>query len=147
MICKVIAYITRKRKTAPRELLVFAHQQLPEVPIQVPAGTVDPGETPEAAVIREIWEESGLSAVRLERQLGVYDWVQAGQVKRQYYFLLEAMTELPDRWQHSVQGQGLDAGLLFSYYWTGIERGFEVHESQRAFLNPVAVPELFQAHL
>jgi 8-oxo-dGTP pyrophosphatase MutT (NUDIX family) len=60
---KVSAFITRE-SPAGRELLVFAHPN-PRAGIQVPAGTVEAGEAPERAVLRETWEETGLSAVRI----------------------------------------------------------------------------------
>lgn len=37
----------------------------------LPAGAVDPGETPAQAVVREVWEETGLKVVP-ERVLGVF---------------------------------------------------------------------------
>lgn len=148
MISKVIAYIIRKRdfhrsKAATHELLVFAHQGLPDVPIQVPAGTIDPGETPEAALFREIWEESGLTEVQLRRRLGVQELVLQDKPRQQQYFLLEAVAPLPDRWDHQVQGSGLDAGLVFSYFWLTSEQGFDIYSGQTAFLNTVYIPELF----
>ena len=57
---KAFAYITHERR-----LLVFSHPNHPEAGIQVPAGTVEPGETPHAAALREAAEEIGLSAERI----------------------------------------------------------------------------------
>jgi len=56
---KVVAYIHRPGPAGP-EVLVFEHAGHPEAGIQVPAGHVEPGETDEGAVRREIREEAGL---------------------------------------------------------------------------------------
>ena len=63
---KVTALVTRERD-AVKELLLFKH---PTAGIQIPAGTVEDGETPEAAVIREVYEETGLRGVNIEQSLG-----------------------------------------------------------------------------
>ena len=64
---KVVAYNTRGD-----ELLVFTHREFPEAGVQVPAGTVEEGETLDAAVLREVHEETGLppTAVRKMAYLG-----------------------------------------------------------------------------
>ena len=49
---KVTAFVTRER-TAWGELLLFRH---PFAGIQLPAGTVEPGESPDEAVVREVWD-------------------------------------------------------------------------------------------
>lgn len=49
------------------ELLVFQH---PDAGIQLPAGTVEPGEAFETAALREVEEETGLSNSRLISKLG-----------------------------------------------------------------------------
>ena len=73
---KVIAYITRRNKTGAPELLVFDHDQVkyPDAGTQVPAGTVDEGETIEQGLLREIEEESGLRGCEIVTRLAVYEW-------------------------------------------------------------------------
>lgn len=67
----VAAYIIRQTAQGFYQLLLFTHPDCPEYPVQVPAGGVDAGETTEQALVREIWEESGLTELRLIRKLGV----------------------------------------------------------------------------
>jgi len=64
---KVAAFVTRQDKET-FELLVFRH---PNAGIQVPAGTVEIGETPRMAVLRETTEETGLQNLEIVRQLGI----------------------------------------------------------------------------
>ena len=52
---KVFAYLTHGHR-----LLVFRHADFPEAGSQVPAGTVQPDERPDEAVLREAYEETGL---------------------------------------------------------------------------------------
>ena len=63
---KVTAFITR-RSTEGRDLLLFEH---PNAGIQIPAGTVEKGERPEEAVLREAAEETGLASLSIYRYLG-----------------------------------------------------------------------------
>ncbi len=64
---KVTAFITRTTEKS-RELLVFMH---PSAGLQLPAGTIEAGETPEAAVLRETAEETGLGTVSIIELLDV----------------------------------------------------------------------------
>ena len=63
---KVTAFVTRERSGA-KELLVFKH---PSAGIQIPAGTVEDGESLETGVMREVYEETGLKRVKIEKCLG-----------------------------------------------------------------------------
>jgi 8-oxo-dGTP pyrophosphatase MutT (NUDIX family) len=64
---KVTAFVTREKEHG-RELLVFRH---PTAGVQLPAGTIEPGETPEQAVLRELGEETGINQVEIVRSLGM----------------------------------------------------------------------------
>lgn len=66
---KVTAFITRRHGDAD-ELLVFEH---PFAGIQLPAGTVEPGEPAEAAALREAQEETGLTGFTGVHYLGSRD--------------------------------------------------------------------------
>jgi 8-oxo-dGTP pyrophosphatase MutT (NUDIX family) len=63
---KVTAFVTRNTGNE-LELLLFEH---PNAGIQIPAGTVNPGETPEEAAVREVAEETGLTNVIISQYLG-----------------------------------------------------------------------------
>ena len=66
---KVCALITRRGK-AGEEVLLFRH---PYAGVQIPAGTVEPGESEEAAALREACEETGLGEFAAQRYLGCQD--------------------------------------------------------------------------
>lgn len=145
----VAAYIIRKTPAGTHQLLLFAHPDCPEAPIQVPAGGVDAGETLEAALHREIWEESSLTDLHLIRKLGVAEtcWIQPRKlISQRHYFLLEAPTHTPDYWSHTVYGSGIDAGMVFSFFWQSIHQNLTLFpDSGGAFLRRESVPELFES--
>ena len=63
---KVTGFITRWSNEG-YDLLLFEH---PYAGIQIPAGTVKDGESPEQAVLREVAEETGLVLPSIHRYLG-----------------------------------------------------------------------------
>jgi 8-oxo-dGTP pyrophosphatase MutT (NUDIX family) len=84
MLEKVTAFVIR-RGPAGMELLLLEH---PHAGIQFPAGTVEPGETPEQAARREAVEETGLADLRLLRLCGA----RQEQAPPGYAYLLRRCT-------------------------------------------------------
>jgi 8-oxo-dGTP pyrophosphatase MutT (NUDIX family) len=120
LVQKVAAYVTR-RKNGRFELLVFRHVDFPDLGMQVPAGTIEPAESPEAAVIRELEEECGLKA-KEPIKLGEYLFFKtySQQYQHRHVFHLHQDRDLPDSWVHEVQSSGDDHNLKFEYSWQPI---------------------------
>lgn len=66
---KVLAYLVRFSEGVP-EVAVFDHVDAPAAGTQVPAGTLEEGESLEAACLREVAEESGVTSARVLRFVG-----------------------------------------------------------------------------
>jgi len=109
---RVLAYVTRERN-GRMELLVFDAPSHPRLGTQVPAGRVDPGETLEQCLYRELDEEAGITEGRIVRVLGT--WTK--RYENHAYEVRHDGPELPDGWDHVVHGDGDDAGLIFRYRW------------------------------
>jgi 8-oxo-dGTP pyrophosphatase MutT (NUDIX family) len=113
---KVFAYVTRVTDGV-RELLVF--DSLDEPGLEVPKGAVEDGESLEEAVHRELLEEAGITDARIIRKLGAADWGD----ERQHFFLVEPPPGLPRSFEHTVTGNGVDAGLHCRFRWRPLDRG------------------------
>lgn len=111
---KVLAYITRRD-----ELLVFRHRDFPEAGVQVPAGTVEEGETLDAAVLREVHEETGLplSAVHIEAYLGHRLWGAEPYRHDRHFYHLRLTAAVPDTWLHYELHAGTGGPFAFSFFW------------------------------
>jgi len=140
---KVAAFIVR-RKAEHFELLLFRHLDK-DAPIQVPGGGIEPGETIEAALYREIHEESGLTDLSLVRKVGISERcrLKTRVMVRRHFYLLEAPTTIADRWVHVVHGDGNDAGLRFAYFWERSPHRHALPDNYSLFLNDIYLPELF----
>ena len=111
---KVVAYITRGD-----ELLVFTHRDYPEAGVQVPAGTVEEGETLDAAVLREVHEETGLprSSVRILSYLGYRLWQAGPHCHERHFYHLLLTAEAPDSWCHDELHAGTGEPIAFCFSW------------------------------
>lgn len=127
---KVLAYITHQN-----HLLVFSHPHFPEAGIQVPAGSVEPGETLQAAVLREAYEETGLVLLKLVGYLGssTYDMSPWGghPSQQRHFFHLEMQGEPAKVWQHYETSGGKRDPILFELFWAAL---------------PNEVPQLIAGH-
>ncbi|CAM4177680.1 DNA mismatch repair protein MutT [Bacillus manliponensis] len=135
---KVYAYITRE-KDGLMQLLVHTHRDIPEAGVQVPGGTVDEGETLEGAVLREVFEESGLRDLFIERFVG--DCIMYVKEKQEYqkrhFFHMTLLQNTNDSWDHTVSAGEEDEGLVFSYKWIDIEKCPSLIARQDEFLHVV----------
>jgi 8-oxo-dGTP diphosphatase len=122
---KAFAYITRGSK-----LLVFEHPDAPEAGIQVPAGTLEDGESPEAGALREAQEETGLTGLKLccflgEQIRNMSDYGKAEIHHRYFYHLL--CEDAPESWSHGEYDPSdepnHDSKTLrhrFDFYWVDL---------------------------
>lgn len=70
---------------------------------QVPGGTMEAGETPEEAVLREAFEETGLEGLQIVAKLGYLEMpcpIHEGEIQQRHYFHLVGGDVLVDRWDH-----------------------------------------------
>ncbi len=139
-LLKVLAYVTR-RIGNDTELLVIDHRDHPDAGTQVPAGTIEPGESPEAAAIRELAEETGLTNATLVDRIDVYEWEkpETGQWQRRHVYQFNAPVKTSDRWEYVVSAGRGDKGLKFICYWLPIhvaearlcgDQGFSIRRAQ-----------------
>ena len=136
---KVVAYIVRGR-----QLLVFIHEEdrnpVDESGLQVPAGTCEPDERPEVAILREAHEETGLDNLRIVKYLGDTDYdlrPYADKIQHRHFFQLAVETPVPDQWVHIETSGGKGPGHPFKFYWLPIERGHALAGGQGALLGKV----------
>lgn len=121
LVQKVVAYVVHDRR-----LLVFTHDDVPIeiVGVQVPAGSIEHGEAPGDAAVREVLEETGLRA-RVVRDLGVeqYDmWPAKPQLHERHFFQLELVDDdVSERWQAGAENPS-DGGarVRSTCWWTPI---------------------------
>ena len=119
---KVVAYICRFQQGL-WQILVFDHDKsFSDAGTQVPAGTVEEGEDLQAALEREISEESGLKDLMVVSQIDQYDFTESSSEKtvRRHVFLVLAPNEARDQWTHHVKGSGKDSTLRFHFHWVPI---------------------------
>lgn len=124
VVRKVVGYVVHEGR-----LLVFTHDAFPlvEVGVQVPAGTIEDGETAEQAAVREVAEETGLR-IRVVRSLGVerYDVRPAKpEVHERHFFHLEPRDlTVPERWSAGEpRPSGGGEPQEWTCFWIPLERG------------------------
>ncbi|MYL32480.1 NUDIX domain-containing protein [Pontibacillus yanchengensis] len=124
---KILAYITRVRN-GQHELLVHKHKHQPEAGIQVVSGTVETGESLETTLFREILEEAGLKRIKLKKFLNTYTYYHPTKHKEleRNVFWLEVTDQVPDEWEHEVEGSGNDKGLIFCWSWVPLHHHIEL---------------------
>ncbi|MFJ3793295.1 NUDIX domain-containing protein [Kitasatospora sp. NPDC090091] len=141
---RVAAYVIRRRavpglRSTAAELLVFDHHGIPRAGTQVPAGGVRPGESLEAAALREVAEETGLLTATVVRRLAVEEQPHpdTGQPRRTTFLHVQAPGDTPDTWEHRVHGGGDDAGLVFVCRFLPLPLRHPLADAQDAWLGRI----------
>ncbi len=125
------------------ELLVFRHRDeaWDESGLQVPAGSIELGELPEDAALREAREETGLDSVRLVRKLGETQYDLSpyrDEVHHRHVFQMTVDEETPVRWVSRAEDPGDGSGVIrFECYWIPLTRGHVLSGGQGALLGRV----------
>jgi 8-oxo-dGTP pyrophosphatase MutT (NUDIX family) len=104
-------------------LLVFRHPE--DGNMQLPKGTIESGESPEAAVRRELLEESGIDYAGPLQALGTLDRECEAGVEGNthrhpqlwHLFLMRAEGRLPETFLHTATGSPEEEGLVFLFRW------------------------------
>lgn len=120
---KVLIYATWRK-----HLLVFDEPDFPDVDLQVPGGTMEPGESPEAAALREFVEETGLAppAALLPLATQDYRFTKDGRqiCHRRHYFHAPLAGEQRQTWLHLEMTP--DSGgppIRFRFFWLSQSEG------------------------
>jgi 8-oxo-dGTP pyrophosphatase MutT (NUDIX family) len=100
---KAFAVITRGDEP-DREVLLLLHPEHPDAGIQLPAGTMRPGEDPLLAAVREAHEETGLVNLTVKGILGeaLLDATPFGkaEVHHRTFIHLDCHYQTPTAWEH-----------------------------------------------
>jgi ADP-ribose pyrophosphatase YjhB (NUDIX family) len=120
-IDKVLIYAMWKGR-----LLVFEEPDFPEILLQVPGGTVEPGEAFSDAAQREFFEESGLRTTSLPHFLtsATYATIRDGTtiVHVRHFFHIALEGDFVESWTtREMSPHGSDTPILFRFFWVPIE--------------------------
>src|SRR5437660_1579992 len=119
---KAVAIILRERNDF-FQFLAHSFVAQPELPWRFPGGGIHKGESIEQGLLREVYEECGLTNLTVLRKLGVkrYFKVYSKRFIARHDYVLLAPSDTPDSWEHTVHGDGSDAGEVFRFHWLGVE--------------------------
>ncbi len=142
---RVYAYVT-----GPRGLLILEHPQHPEAGLQVPGGTMEGGENPEHAVLREVREETGLTGIKIISCLGntSFDMREYGhnEIQHAWYFHLECTQTSSDSW-HFYETHVDGEPILFRLYWSALPYKGDELIAVQGYMLPSLNTEMGNTHL
>jgi 8-oxo-dGTP pyrophosphatase MutT (NUDIX family) len=119
---RVVAYVTRQGPSG-LDLLTIEQGDI-EAGAQVPAGRLDPGESPEQGLAREIEEETGITGISVVRRLAdadEFERLYGPGAHRSHAFHAEVAVEGPHDWEHRVGGSGADSGFVYRCRWVRLD--------------------------
>ena len=102
------------RDASMQQILAFEH---PRSGVQLVKGFIEPGESPRAAALRELQEESGIDNTGVVQDLGAFESGHRGHV-----WSLQLCTfphKLPETWTHHCANDG---GYDFRFFWHDVNQ-------------------------
>ena len=134
---KVVCYIVRDG-----QLLVFRHADydLEHVGLQVPAGSIRPGESPEDAAVREAREETGLRQFSIVRKLGeiVYDISPYRyEIQHRHVFQLQVHEPTEQRWPSQELHDGHQPPTRLECFWISLRNAHILQAGQGALIGAI----------
>ena len=134
---KVLCYIVRDG-----QLLVFRHADydLEHVGIQVPAGSIRHGESPEDAALREAREETGLSQFSIARKLGetTYDITPYRyEIQHRHVFRLQVHEPTERRWPSQELHDGQQPPIRLECFWIPLHNAHVLQAGQGALISAI----------
>lgn len=108
-VCPVVLRLRDGRE----QILAFRH---PLAGTQLVKGTLEPGEQPAAAALRELAEESGIDRASATEKIGELDIPEAEQ--RWDFYLCSPDDDLPEQWDFFTTDGG---GHVFRFFWYNLD--------------------------
>jgi 8-oxo-dGTP pyrophosphatase MutT (NUDIX family) len=121
---KTYAFITPPSDRDDPRYVVFREPDTGDDSVQLPGGTVDLGESLDDAVLREAFEETGLTPLRIAARLGVTIRTKRGRtlpIEDYYYHLIwdaPPAAPIPERWfHHEMTPSAGGPPIRFELWW------------------------------
>jgi 8-oxo-dGTP pyrophosphatase MutT (NUDIX family) len=136
-IAKALVYCV-----ANGRLLVLRHRDFPpeQVGLQVPGGTIRDDETPAAAALRELVEETGRAAFRIVRALGTADYditPHRHEVQERHFFLAAPTEPLPEHWEAIERHDGIAPPTRLECFWIPLTSGHVLQSGHGALIGRI----------
>lgn len=110
-----------------------------ELGLQVPAGTIEAGEEPADAALREAREETGLDGLVLTAALGTAEYditPHRPEVQERHFFALGTTVPTPERWFSEETDAYYGGGpIRLECLWIPVSQGHIVQSGQGALLH------------
>ncbi|MEV4481743.1 NUDIX hydrolase [Micromonospora coxensis] len=131
---KVLCYVVREGR-----LLVLRHTDFSyeEVGIQVPGGSVRPGEDLADAALREAREETGLTGFTVVRKLGETEYdisPHRFEIQRRHVFKLTLHGPTPERWTSQEDHDGEQEPTRLECFWIPLRTAHVLQSGQGALV-------------
>ena len=139
---RVFLYLTRGDA-----VLALRHVDYPDLRPEVPGGTIEPGEPPAEAALREAREETGLDISQAPELLGTrtlepVPGTGVGKRLEAWYYRIAVGEGAPDVWRHRERhASGGGADILFELWWAPLDALPPLSAADRRLIDRLGPPD------